>query len=121
MADGQAAAFANPALTAGLAAGTWIQLHVGLPGPAGTANVAGNSVRKQATWGTPSGGSASNTAAITWPAVSTSETYTHYTAWSASSGGTFTHSGAVTASGVTAGNDFTVNIGGLVATYTLAS
>lgn len=121
MSDGQAAAFANAALAAGLATGTWIQLHTGLPGAAGTSNVATETTREQATWGSPSGGSASNTNALTWSAVAASETYTHYTAWSASTGGTFSHSGAITASGVTAGNDFTVDIGDLVASYTLAS
>ena len=50
----------------------YVQLHVGAPGAAGTANVAGNSTR-QATgaFATPVGGSTSNSAAINWTSVST--------------------------------------------------
>ncbi len=68
---------------------TWVQLHTGAPGAAGTANVASNSTRIQVTnWGTPSGGSVSITGEVAFNAAPANETYTDVTLWSASTGGT---------------------------------
>lgn len=39
----------------------WVKLHTGDPGSAGTANAAGNTTRKQATFGAASGGSLTTT------------------------------------------------------------
>jgi hypothetical protein len=65
----------------------WIQLHTGDPGSAGTANVAGESKRKEATLtGT---ATLSNSGVVKWTEVSTAETYKYFSVWSAESGGTF--------------------------------
>ena len=100
----------------------WIQLHTASPGSAGTTSIAGNTTRKQSTFGSSAaGGSISNTVSIDWTSVSTSETYTHYSAWDASTSGNFLFSGAVTANAVTAGDNFSIAIGGLVATLNVAA
>jgi hypothetical protein len=100
----------------------WIKKHVGSPGAAGTSNPAADTTRKQATFGTAAAaGAIANTAAVTWNAVSTTETYTHWTAWDASVNGNFLFSGTVTNGAVTAGDDFTAAIGALTASLTLAS
>jgi CO/xanthine dehydrogenase Mo-binding subunit len=121
MAEGFGAAGANTALDALLAAYPWIKLHVGAPGSAGTSNAATETTRKQATWTSAASGAASNSNALTWTAVAGSEDYTHFTAWTASSGGTFGFSGTITAAAVTAGQTFTIAIGDLDPSLTLAS
>jgi hypothetical protein len=107
----------------------WAQLHVGDPGGAGTANPAGETVRKDvsACFGTApalvSGyESISNDAVLgPWLAVSTTETYTHVSFWTASTLGTFIGSGTITAAGVTAGDDFNVPIGDCTARLPVAA
>ena len=129
MADNVAAGVANSILGlllngtafAGFSA-TYVQLHVGAPGAAGTSNVAGNSVRQGAgSFATPSGGSTSNSAAINWTSVSTSETYSHVSLWSAASGGTFIASGSITAAAILAGQNFQIPVGGMSVTLPVAS
>lgn len=127
MSEGASVATANSVLSAGVqgvsyaTTGLWVQLHVGAPGSAGTANIATETTRMDASacFGTaPSGGSITNDATIgPWTSVTGSETYTHFTTWSASSGGTFGFSGTVTAAAVTVGDDFDMPAG--VATITL--
>ncbi len=94
-------------------AAVWVQLHTGDPGAAGTSNAAGNTTRQQATFGTvASGGAISNTVAVAWTAVSTTETYAYVSLWSASTSGTFLGSGALTQSkSVNAGDNFSLPIG----------
>jgi hypothetical protein len=121
MADGLGTTGANSALNNVLATGVWMQLHTGLPGAAGTANVATNNTRQQVTWGSAASGSASNSAAITWNAVPATETYTHASFWSASTAGNFWFSGAVTGGAVVSGNNFQIAIAGYVVSFTLAS
>jgi len=58
---------------------------------------------------------------MTWTAVSTSETYSHFSVWDASSGGNFQVSGTVTASAIASGNDFEVGIGDLVVNVPIAT
>lgn len=100
----------------------WVKLHVGDPGVAGTSNPAGNTTRKQATFGSAaSGGAIANTVALTWSGVSNSETYSRFSVWDASVAGTFLFSGTVTASAVTAGDDFTAAIGAFTASLAVAS
>jgi hypothetical protein len=96
-------------------AAVWVQLHTGDPGAAGTSNPAGEADRTQSTFGSvASGGAISNTAAIAWTAVASSETYSWVSLWSASSGGTFLGSGALTQSKtVNSGDNFTIPIGDL--------
>lgn len=120
MADGLGAAGANTALDALLAAYTYVQLHTGAPGSAGTANVATETTRKQATWRSSSGGASSQSNALTWTSVAGSETYTHFTVWTASTAGTFGFSGSISANAVTAGDTFTIAIDDLDVSLTLA-
>ena len=93
----------------------WIKLHVGDPGSAGTANPAGNTTRHQVSFGAASGGTISNDTAITWTTgeVTASEDYTHWSGWTLVTAGTFLASGTITANPVTAGDQFTINIGSL--------
>lgn len=108
-------------------ANPWVELHVGDPGVNGTANLAGNATRHQATFGASARvGStivAANTGAVVWSTseVDTNEDYTHFSLWSASSGGSFIVSGTITANPVTIGNTFTIAIGGLTVTLLAAS
>jgi hypothetical protein len=103
----------------------WIKLHIGDPGAAGTANPALNTTRKDLTaaMGTASGGAITNTAAITWTTgeVTNSEDYSFFSIWDASTAGNFKQSGTITASAVTAGDQFTIPIGDLDFTLTVAA
>lgn len=103
----------------------WIQLHTADPGAAGTTAVAGNATRKDLTaaMGTASSGAITNTSAITWTSgeVDTSEDYTHWSLWTASAAGTFLCSGTMTANAVTVGDEFTIPIGDLDASFATAS
>ena len=94
----------------------WMQLHTGDPGAAGTANVAGNTTRKDtsAAWAPSSGGTKTTDVDITWSdaEVTTTETYTHFSQWTASTAGTFGFSGTVTALEVDAtGESFAIASG----------
>lgn len=121
MAEGYGVNGANVALNALLAAHTWVQLHTGAPGSAGTANAATETTRKQATWTSAASGAAANNGAITWTSVAGTEDYTHFTLWTASTAGSFGLSGTITANAVTAGDTFTLADGDLDITFTLAS
>lgn len=94
-------------------AAVWVKLHIGDPGAAGTSNAAGNTTRQQATFGSGAASAAiSNTVAIAWTAVSTTETYTHVSIWTASTAGTFLGSAPLTQSkSVNSGDNFTIPIG----------
>jgi hypothetical protein len=112
---------ANVALDALLAAHTWVKLHIGDPGAAGTANAATETTRKQAAWAAASGGASSNTGALTWTAIAGSQDATHFTLWTASTAGSFGLSGTITANAYTAGDDYVVAIGDLDVSFPLAS
>lgn len=101
----------------------WIRLHTADPGAAGTTAIAGNDTRKLVSFGAASGGTLSNDAAITWTTgeVDTTEDYTHWSAWTASTAGTFLFSGTITANAVTAGDEFTIPIGDLDITLSVAA
>lgn len=121
MATGLSAAAANTALDAMLANYTWIKLHVGDPGAAGTSNPATETTRKQATWRSSASGASSQSNALTWTGIAGSEDATHYTAWTASTAGSFGFSGTITANAYTAGDTFTIAIDDLDVSLTLAS
>jgi hypothetical protein len=128
MADNIAAGVANSFLAALLNSGSfsgyspYVQLHVGAPGAAGTANPAGNTVRQAAgAFAAPSGGSTTNSAAINWTSVSTSETYSHVSLWSASTAGTFIASGSISAAAILAGQNFQIPAGGMSVSLPVAS
>lgn len=93
----------------------WVKLHLGAPGADGTSNPAVETTRIQATYGVGAASRAiSNTAAVEWANVSTTETYTHVSLWSASSGGVFLGSDDLSSSAaVTAGDTFRIPIGDL--------
>lgn len=101
-------------------AALYIKLHLGDPGAAGTSNPAVETTRQQGTFGSAAAtGAISNTAALEWINVSTTETYTHVSAWTASSGGTFLGSDDLSSSAaVTAGDTFRIAIGDLDLTVT---
>lgn len=101
-------------------AAVWVKLHIGDPGAAGTSNAATETTRKQVTFGSAaSGGAISNTAAVEWTNVSTTETYSHISLWTASSGGTFLGSDDLSSTApVTAGDTFRIPIGDLDITIT---
>jgi hypothetical protein len=111
----------NAALDALLGTYSWVKLHIGAPGAAGTSNPAVETTRKQATWSAAASGASANTNLLSWTAVAASEDYTHFTVWTASTAGTFGFSGTVTANAVTAGDTFQIAIGDLDVTLTLAS
>lgn len=121
MATGLGSAGANTALDALTAAYPWVKLHVGDPGAAGTSNAATETTRKQATFSAASSGATSNTGALTWTSVAGTEDFTHFTLWTASTAGTFGASGTITANAVTAGDTFTIAVGDLDLSLTLAS
>lgn len=101
-------------------AAVWVQLHLGDPGSAGTANVAANNTRQQATFGSAATGRAiSNTVAVEWTSVSNTETYTWISLWDASTTGNFLGRDDLSSSAaVTAGDTFRIPIGDLDLTIT---
>jgi hypothetical protein len=118
MALGISTTEANEALDAWLASYTWLKLHIGDPGAAGTGNPAANTTRQQATWGAGASGAVANTNTIEWTSVPNAEDYTHVSIWTASTSGTFGGSGAITAAAVAVGDTFRIAIGDLDVTFT---
>lgn len=98
----------------------WVKLHLGDPGAAGTSNPAVETTRMQATFGSAAASRAiSNTAAVEWTNVSTTETYTHVSLWDASTGGNFLGRDDLSSpAAVTAGDTFRIPIGDLDLTLT---
>ena len=121
MATGFAEAEANAALDALAIQYTWVKLHVGDPGAAGTSFPAGETDRVQATWSAVADGVLTNSNTLTWPAVSTAEDYTHFSVWTLSAAGTFGFSGTVTANAISVGDDFVVAPGQLTFTLNVAA
>lgn len=91
----------------------YIQLHIGDPGGAGTSNQATETTRKIVSMGTASSGAITNDAQIQWTSIAGSQDATHFSLWTASSGGTFLGSGTITANAYTAGDTYTIPIGDL--------
>lgn len=98
----------------------YVKLHLGDPGSAGTSNAAVETTRQAVTFGSAASARAiSNTAAVEWTNVSTSETYTWVSFWTASSAGTFLGRDDLSSSAaVTAGDTFRIPIGDLDITVT---
>ncbi len=121
MATGIAVAHANAILDAYCRSvlyadpvGFFVKLHIGDPGAAGTANAAGETTRKAVTFSAASAGAITNSAALTWTSVSTTETYSHVSFWDTvgPTGGTFLGSDNLnTTRSVTAGDNFEIAIG----------
>jgi hypothetical protein len=121
VATGIAPGRANASIDATVALGTWIKLHIGDPGSAGTSNPAANTTRQQATFAAAAGGSAVTTADLEWASVPNAEDYTHFSMWTASSGGTFLWSGTVTANAVAVSDTFRIETGDLALTMSGAA
>lgn len=121
MATGFLAAAANTALDAALAVYTWVKLHTGDPGAAGTANPATETTRKQATWRASASGASSQSNALTWTNIAGSEDATHVSVMTASTAGSVGFTGTVTANPYVAGDTFTIAIDDLDIAFTLAS
>lgn len=123
MAEGLSTTLANALLsgTADVHDYTWVKLHTGAPGAAGTSNPATETTRKQATWGSPASGSMASTNDLVWTAIAGSEDATHFTVWDASTAGNFGWSGLVTANPYTAGDTLTIPTGSVTASFTVAS
>lgn len=113
MAEGLGVDGANLALDAITDAFPYVQLHVGAPGAAGTANVAAETTRKECTFDPAAAAATTNSEDLAWLSVTATEDYTHFTLWDVDLGGVFGGSGTVTADSVTAGNDFTLAAGAL--------
>lgn len=93
-------------------AALYVQLHIGDPGTAGTANVAANSTRKQITFASAAAGSVASNNAPAWTSVPAAETYAYISIWSATTGGSCRWSGPLNASqAVNAGDNYTLNSG----------
>lgn len=87
----------------------YIKLHTGDPGEAATSNAATETTRKAASWASASSGSIATSATLEWTNVSTTETYTHWSAWDASTAGNALWTGALSSSAaVTAGDTFQI-------------
>lgn len=100
-------------------AGFFLKLHLGDPGAAGTSNPAAETTRQAATFSAASSGAITNSAAVEWTTVSTTETVTHVSFWTASSGGTFLGSDDLSSSAaLTAGDTLRIPAGDLDLTIT---
>lgn len=93
--------------------GTYVKLHVGDPGAAGTANPSAVTTRNACTFNTASGG-ALTLSTISAFGMTATETITHVSVWDASTSGNFLWSSALTASKtVNNGDQFALNSVGL--------
>lgn len=108
-------------LDALLAAYDYMQMHVGDPGAAGTANVAAETDRALVTWGAASSNAASNTATASYTSVAATETWTHCTFWDASTAGNCGMSGTVTNGAVVLGANVDFEIGDIDVTIAVTS
>jgi hypothetical protein len=92
-------------------ANTYMKLHTGDPGSAGTANASAETTRKVLTWSAASSGSKAITSTLpSWtPWAAGSETISHVSVWDASTSGNFLYSFALSSSKAVSNGD-TFNI-----------
>jgi hypothetical protein len=91
------------------ASATYLKLHTGDPGEAGTSNAAAETTRKEVEFNVASSGSKTSTATVEWTNVSTTETYSHWSLWDSSTAGNCLWYGALSANAaVTAGDTFEI-------------
>jgi hypothetical protein len=96
---------------------SYVKLHIGDPGEAGTSNAAGETTRKAASFGASSAGTATSDADLTWTSYSTAETVSHISLWDNATAGNCLGSGALTASKTLAiGDTFVIPSGSLTFT-----
>lgn len=121
MATGIAVGQANAILDAYCRSVAWtepaaffVKLHLTDPGAAGTNGAAAETTRQSVTFSAAALGAITNSAAVTWTNVSTSETYAFVSFWDTvgPAGGTFLGSDQLaTPRAVVAGDDFQLPIG----------
>lgn len=127
MATGMSAHLANSLLnalgnnTAYAVTNVYVQLHIGDPGAAGTANGATETTRKAVSFAGASAGSIVSDADVSWTNISGSQDATHFTAWDALTGGSFLFSGTITGNPYTAGDTYTISSGSFTTSLTIAS
>lgn len=116
VANGWLNAIRDGGTTFTVVADTFVKLHTGDPGSAGTSNAAaGDTTRKAMTQSAASGGAIalSGTAPV-WTNGGTSETITDISVWDASTGGTFLYSIQLTSSKAwVSGDTLTLNTCGV--------
>lgn len=96
---------------------SYVKLHTGDPGENGTANAAGETTRKSASFGASSGGVCTSDADLTWTNVSTAETISHISMWDHLTAGNCLGAGALAASKTVAvGDTFVIPSGSLTFT-----
>lgn len=87
----------------------YIKLHTASPGEDGTSNAATEATRKSVSWNAAASGAISASATLSWTNVSTTETYSHWSAWDNSTAGNCLWYGALSSSAaVTAGDTFEI-------------
>ena len=127
MATGMSAYLADSLLnalgnnTAYAVTNVYVQLHIGDPSAAGTANPATETTRKAVSFASASAGSIASDADVTWTNISGSQDATFFTAWDSSTGGNFLFSGTITGNPYTAGDTYTITSGSFVTSLTVAS
>lgn len=91
-------------------AGTFVRLHLGDPGAAGTSNGSTNTTRVAATFSAAAGGAIALSNTPTWASwANGAETISHISVWDAASAGNFLFSVALTSSkAITNGDTFTL-------------
>jgi len=99
----------------------WIQLHDADPGAAGTANIATETTRVSVTSYIVDNGGMVSSADAEWEDVAATEDYSHFSAWDAATSGNCGFTGTITADGVNAGDNFVLEAGDVVITFTLAA
>lgn len=87
----------------------YIKLHTADAGEDGTTAAATNATRQAASWASAASGSIAISSSITWTNVSTTETYSHWSAWDSLTTGNCLWTGALSSSAaVTAGDTFQI-------------
>jgi hypothetical protein len=86
-------------------ASTWVQLHTGDPGAAGTNAVSAVTTRQSATFAAASGGAIALSASPTAWNMTTTETISYISVWSASTAGNFLWSAQLSVSKSVANGD----------------
>jgi len=90
-------------------AATYVKLHTGDAGEAGTTNAATETTRKAISFSAASSGSMASSATVEWTNVAATETYSHWSLWDASTAGNCLWTGALSSSAaVTAGDTFQI-------------
>ncbi len=97
---------------------TYVKLHTGDPGAAGTSNASAETTRKAITWSAAASGSKSMSGTLSWTSwAAGTETISHISIWDNSTAGNVLWSGQLS-SNKTVNNGDTLNITSLTAALT---